>query len=134
MKIYKVPSGAFAKENVEYLGESSQEVELERLFSFNGGYYKCCILDKANNSAYMRFVGYSIPCDQVNDNEDNLRCPFCGYENQNSFELPDEDNEYECPHCGSKLKYHRHIDVHYECELVEIKEPTYIYLTRKSSL
>ena len=40
------------------------------------------------------------------DATDNLICPWCGYENRDSWELPDEDDDfYECPECGKTFEY-----------------------------
>ena len=44
---------------------------------------------------------------------DNLICPWCGYENINSWELSDGEDDYECPACGEVFTYERVVDVHY---------------------
>ena len=75
------------------------------------------------NSLYVRFLDYWIPRNDDDYSDDYLRCPYCGYENQDSFELSDEDDEYVCPQCGSTLKYHREIKISYYVEVVEEKEP-----------
>ncbi len=62
-------------------------------------------------------AGYSI-CDECLDkwiafndwqneqfNTSNLVCPWCGYEDPDSWELADEDGEYECPNCGRVFEY-----------------------------
>ncbi len=36
---------------------------------------------------------------------DELVCPWCGYKDPDSWELADEDGEYECPNCGHVFEY-----------------------------
>ncbi len=36
---------------------------------------------------------------------DELVCPWCGYKDPDSWELADEDDEYECPNCGRVFEY-----------------------------
>lgn len=38
---------------------------------------------------------------------DHLVCPYCGYVDQDSWELSDSDDEYECPKCGKVFAYER---------------------------
>lgn len=40
-------------------------------------------------------------------------CPFCGCQNADSWELPDEDERYECAECGKVFKYERCVEVTY---------------------
>ena len=44
---------------------------------------------------------------------ENIVCPWCGYENKDSWELPNEDDEYECPECGRVFEYQRNFEVTY---------------------
>jgi len=42
-----------------------------------------------------------------------ITCPYCGYKNTDSWEMPDEsDNEY-CDNCGSEYSYCREVTVEY---------------------
>lgn len=52
--------------------------------------------------------------DEVEENleEDNLTCPYCGYEDADSFELNDE-GETSCGKCGSEMDYERVVEVSY---------------------
>lgn len=36
---------------------------------------------------------------------DNLVCPFCGEDQSDSWELPDEDNKHQCDSCKKYFKY-----------------------------
>lgn len=123
MKIYEYLNGLRGEENTNYLGETDQKIDVGGLVKFDHKYYNCCRVNLKENSLYVRFLDYYIPGMDEDYCDDNLRCPFCGYENKDSFELSDEDDEYTCPQCGSTLKYHREIKVSYYVEVVEEKEP-----------
>ena len=123
MKIYESVKGSFDEGEVKYLGETDQVIEFGVLLKFNSRYYRCLALNPKENALYVRFVDFWIPEDKDSYTNDYLTCPYCGYEDHDSFELPDEDDEYECPQCGSTLKYHREIGVSYDVEVVEGKEP-----------
>ena len=40
-----------------------------------------------------------------------VTCPWCGYEEQDSWEY--EDDEYECNSCGKPIEVYRIVDIHY---------------------
>lgn len=123
MKIYELRDYSLDENNAVYLGETDQKIEFGTLLKFNSRYYTCSMLNPKENSLYVRFLDYYIPRDDDDYSDDYLRCPFCGYEELDSFELSDDDDEYICPQCGSKLKYRREIKVSYDVEVIEEKEP-----------
>lgn len=123
MKIYELPDGICDKDRATFIGETDQQLDFESMLKFDNKYYRCSIQELENNSLYVRFVDYWIPRCDDDYSDDNLRCPFCGYEERDSFELSDEDDEYICPQCGSTLKYNRVVKMSYDIEVVEEKEP-----------
>lgn len=123
MKIYELRDYSLDENNAVYLGETDQKIEFGTLLKFNSRYYTCSMLNPKENSLYVRFLDYYIPRDDDDYSDDYLRCPYCGYEELDSFELSDDDDEYICPQCGSKLKYRREIKVSYDVEVIEEKEP-----------
>jgi DNA-directed RNA polymerase subunit RPC12/RpoP len=38
-------------------------------------------------------------------NDSYLKCPYCEYENPNSFELEDENEKHECENCQEIFSY-----------------------------
>jgi len=54
---------------------------------------------------------------------DNLICPVCGHKEEDSWELPDSDDEYECGTCGSTLSYQRNVSVTYSTTVIEVNQP-----------
>ena len=123
MKIYEFPSETSNESKYTYIGETDQEIQLGAFVKLNNRYYRCCMLDLSNDSSYVQFVNDYIPRDDDTYTNNYLTCPYCGYEDENSFELPDEDDEYECPQCKSILKYNRQITVSYDVQVVKEKEP-----------
>lgn len=49
-------------------------------------------------------------------------CPWCGYEQGDSWEAPDSDDEYECEECGKIFAYEREVEVTYCSYRVEESE------------
>ena len=123
MKIYELHNNSIFDDKATYIGETDQKIDVGELVKFNNGYYNCCRVNLKENSLYVRFLDSYLPRNDDDYCEDNLKCPFCGYDNNDSFELSDEDDEYICPQCGSILKYRREIRVSYDVEVVEEKEP-----------
>jgi len=41
-----------------------------------------------------------------------ITCPYCGYERE-SWEMDDEEDDYECGNCGSTFSYQREVSVSY---------------------
>lgn len=123
MKIYELHDNTLDKSKATFIGETDQQLDFESMLKFDNKYYRCSMQDLKEDSLYVRFVDYYLPRNDDDFCDDNLRCPFCGYEELDSFELSDEDDEYICPQCGSKLKYRREIKVSYDVEVIEEKEP-----------
>ena len=47
--------------------------------------------------------------------ENNIKCPVCGYEDLDSWEMSDEfDNSYRCGRCGAILQVQKNISVTYD--------------------
>ena len=43
----------------------------------------------------------------------NITCPHCGYEDEDSLEHGDSDDEMNCGHCGREFAMQRHIEITY---------------------
>lgn len=116
-------------DNEIYLGEANESIDFGQLLLINNNYYRCCRFN-TQDELFVRWVCVDgdLPKETETYSNDYLECPYCGYENENSFELPDEDDEYECPQCGSILKYNRQITVSYGVEVVDENKPQEIKL------
>jgi DNA-directed RNA polymerase subunit RPC12/RpoP len=43
----------------------------------------------------------------------NVVCPYCGFENKDSWELEDWSDNYECPNCEEKFSFTRYVETYY---------------------
>lgn len=55
-----------------------------------------------------------------------ITCPYCGYENGDSWESDDDEAEYDCPCCGSVFSYQRNVTVEYCSQPVRKAEAVYL--------
>lgn len=61
--------------------------------------------------------------EETPDCVDNITCPWCGYEDTDSWESAEEDDKSECPDCGGIFAYTRSVSVTYTSERVSPPEP-----------
>ena len=72
--------------------------------NFNGKHYAICSTSTKHNFSAAEEIEISDDGeDEVNDN--NIKCPVCGKENEDSWEYSNESDDYECGTCGSTLSY-----------------------------
>lgn len=91
----------------------------EGLISFEGKFYRTCIMNKGKSIIFVKEV-------TINDNtideetfEGEITCPVCGYVDHDSWEAGDSDDEYECV-CGAILSYSRSVSVDYSTKVVKM--------------
>lgn len=53
-------------------------------------------------------------------NEDNIKCPKCGYVFRDSCEFDGDDGEVECGECDAVISYSRNISVSYSATVKEV--------------
>lgn len=98
----------FEAENIEY-GDVVQ---------YDSKTYSVCSTSEKHGFA----IAEPIEIDEENEdeyNDDRIKCPVCGSENQDSWECSDSDEEYECGHCGSILSYTSEITRTFSIEVVK---------------
>ena len=54
-----------------------------------------------------------------------LECPYCGYIDNDSWELADEDEDYECPNCEEHFSYESYTERNFTAWTKETKEVEY---------
>lgn len=59
--------------------------------------------------------------DIQHENTEEIVCPWCGHQYQDSWEFSDDD-ETDCDECEKQFTFHRIIDVTYDTEKVEPNE------------
>lgn len=113
--------------DVEILFESNNDINVSQVVNFKGESYSICIINRERGISLIKKINIDLTSDS-NYSEDVLECPCCGWKNQDSWELKDDDDNYECGSCGAVLAYTTemtrsfHVDVIEKPEIIEIKE------------
>lgn len=121
-------------DGIKPIAVTDKEIEMGELLIINNIAYTICSLSgKCNKfqTAYVeRVKNQSVFVDGEDPEEqygtDNITCPYCGYENEDSWEADELDEHYECPNCGSYFSYEREVSVNYYSSPVEKNEPLVI--------
>lgn len=90
--------------------------------SGKGGRYHTAYVKKLKNQKV--FIDGEEPEDE--DYTEQITCPYCGYENSDSWEAGDDEDEYECPRCGSVFSYQRNVTVEYCSQPVRKAKAVYL--------
>lgn len=90
--------------------------------SGKGGRYHTAYVEKLKSQAV--FINGEEPEDK--DYTRQITCPYCGYENDDSWESGDDEAEYDCPCCGSVFSYQRNVTVEYCSQPVRKAEAVYL--------
>lgn len=127
MKVYakngKIDYSKTTEENLPFLDFLLQtnDLEFEDKFSFEGKIYGFCSLDLDREIAIVEEFYIKEMEDYEYHNTDELTCPYCGYEDSDSWELYDQEDERDCPVCGGVFGYSREVTVSYYSK--KVKEP-----------
>jgi len=99
-------------ENYPYIGQIDVDINIGEVVKVGNSYYVPGVLNIANKSAGVRKTKINFrPEDK--DYKHELTCPYCGYEESDSWELSDDDEEHECGRCGGIISYQRVVTVEY---------------------
>ncbi|SFJ63430.1 hypothetical protein SAMN02799624_05280 [Paenibacillus sp. UNC496MF] len=96
------------------LGEIQLRPDIHDHIKINGEIYSVCILNLANNAAFVRRLDLSGNHDT--EYKPNARCPHCGYEDIDCFEWSGDEGDRECGHCSLPFSYTREIIIEYSTE------------------
>ena len=102
-------------QGVTYLGKISKKPNVYEKVTFNGKTYIVGIVNNEEKRAYVSETQVLEP-DTEFKYENNVICPYCGYEEKDSWELSGEDSVEEttdCSDCGQEFFYTRSIEVTY---------------------
>lgn len=101
--------------------ETEKKISMGDLLIINDIAYRICAMSgRANkyNVAYVErlkeqgiFINSEEP--EEKDYTHQITCPYCGYEDSDSWEEYDENDEYKCLGCGSTFSYQRNVTVEY---------------------
>lgn len=105
-------------ENYPYIGEVDVKLAIGEVIQIDKEYFVPGVLDYTNKRAGVRKVEINLnPEDK--DYESNLICPYCQYEDKDSWEYEDEDEEHECGRCGAIISYEKVVAVEYNSSPVK---------------
>ena len=100
---------------------TDKEIEVGQILIIDNTAYIVCTMSGKGNKYYIAYVEKTknqlvfVNGEEPKEHnyEDNLICPYCGYEDSDSWELDDEEDEHVCGSCGSTFAYQRIITTHY---------------------
>ena len=101
-----------------YIGEVDAVISLNDVIKVEDEYYTPGVLELKENRAGVRKVQIDLDPDDK-DYKGNLTCPYCGYEDGDSWELEDSDKEHECGRCGAIISFGRVVTVEYNASPVK---------------
>lgn len=121
-------------DGIEPIAITDKEIEIGELLIINNVAYTICLLSGKGNKFQIAYVervkNQSVFVDGEDPEEqygtDNITCPYCGYENADSWESDESDDHYECPNCGSFFSYEREVSVSYYSRPIEKSKPLVI--------
>lgn len=90
---------------IDYMPDVSSNFEID------GATYHVVSTYERESLIGVRPFQYNVEVEESFEG-DNLTCPYCGYEDIDSFELNDE-GETPCGRCGSEMEYERVVEVSY---------------------
>ncbi len=95
--------------------DDNEDIWDKPLFVDDKFYHVCC--RQGNNHTIRELEYYKFNEDLSyldEDNEDNIKCPVCGYEESDCYEYDnDECDNHQCQGCGSTLSWSREYTVTY---------------------
>lgn len=99
-------------QNGKYLIELKERPKIGSNLEINNNVYSVCMIMGENNSVGVRKVNFKDEEEIDETLEDEFTCPYCGYINEDGFELED-NGEYNCPRCNSELEFERVVAIEY---------------------
>jgi DNA-directed RNA polymerase subunit RPC12/RpoP len=105
-------------EDYPYVGEIDIDLNIGEIVKVGEEYFTIGIVSHVKKSAGVRHVDIDLEPEDK-DYERNLICPYCGYEDTDSWELSDDDEEHECGRCGAIISYQRVVTVEYNSSPVK---------------
>ncbi|MEK4196166.1 MULTISPECIES: hypothetical protein [unclassified Paenibacillus] len=105
---------------MELVKEVEAEPEFGETFEINGKTYRSCA-----KSPKKKVLGVEeITLDHEPDEEygDELKCPYCGHEYGDAWEMKEDSDTIDCSTCGSQIEYEREYSVSYTVKPVKIVE------------
>lgn len=123
--IYRRPTAIGPQPGDELLIETDR-ADVGQVVKIDGETYVVCILGGKSEKSPGYTYGFVEPVTLTDrkrcDETDMLECPVCGWKNDDSWELEDRDDRYECGHCGAILSYESETVRTFNCVVVKCPE------------
>lgn len=103
----------------QFLLDTDKDISVSDVIEYEGKSYVCCAESVRDKIMHVRPI--NVTNTTLTEYEDEVKCPYCGFEDGDSWEL-DEEGETDCGNCGAKLAYSRTVEVTYSAELKEKPE------------
>jgi hypothetical protein len=97
----------------EKVGEINHEPDIHEHLTFNGKVYSVCYIDYQNKKCGVDWLEHFPDFEGDVDNTENIICPYCGYEDGDSWEHDEDEGEIDCGRCGAPFKYYRKREITY---------------------
>lgn len=125
MKVYKKSKDDFftPKKNENLLIETDRKIKIYDLLKIKGHLYTVCCIAPQQNFAEVKELNVIELPDEPEDHDftNEVVCPYCESEIE-SFEMDDEDYDYECPYCHSHFSYQREVNITYNSQPISKAE------------
>lgn len=97
------------------------EDDIADVLLFNGRYYRVCMTSPKHGVIGVEETYYNVAGEEY-FREQYITCPYCGHQNQDSWEVSGDDGETDCGACGSTFSYERIVDVSYSTSPIKATE------------
>lgn len=125
MKVYDKSAidGLELKEKAIPIIEVDRDIDLDDLLKIEGHLYTVCMKAPKENYVVVKELNVLELADEPEEHNytHEIICPYCESEIE-SFEMDDEDDDYECPYCHSHFSYQREVSVTYNSQPISKAE------------
>lgn len=88
------------------------EASIYDVLKHDGKFYIVCSINHQKQYAGVHEVDFK-PEGEEYTYEPQLKCPYCGHEDSDSWEISDDSGTIECGSCGNEFDYERIVTVDY---------------------
>lgn len=96
------------------------DMEIREILKIKNDYYRAFLIDFNNNYAVIRKIKLNKNPNSQNDTQ-YIKCPYCGYEDCDSWEAGDSSDSNKCGRCGLLFSYDRYVEITYTSNPIEQK-------------
>lgn len=105
---------------MDLVKEVPEEPDTSGIFEVDGKTYRWCAKNFASKIVGVKEV--TLDFDPDEENEDDLKCPYCGSVYEDAWEMSADEDKIECSSCNSTIEYQRETYVRYTVTPVKMAE------------